>query len=188
MKKPTHTSRLFLIVVIMLACTSMIEAQERIPIFIGIQPGYTAEPFYSENELDINVVPLLVQIPVSKRVDIRAVTLANYHIGGEENGFSDIGMQIVLPVYFKKKEKTKSLSGGFYAGPVIGLGRNLLYDHNTLILAVEPGYQFPAKNRFSIALALQLGATYFDYFNQANMWRNHFGFKVNIGFWVNKPN
>ncbi|MEJ2596106.1 MAG: hypothetical protein P8100_13510 [bacterium] len=186
METRTIVPAVILLTVLLFASISLLQAQDRLPVFVGLQPGYTAEPFYSENELDINVVPLLAQFPVSKRVDLRAVTLVNYQIGGEENGISDIGMQIVLPVFFKKKEKTRSLSGGFYAGPVVGIGRNLLNDHNTLILAVEPGYQFPAKKSFSIALGLQLGATYFDYFNQANVWRNHFGFKVNIGFWANK--
>jgi len=31
-----------------------------------------------------------------------------------------------------------------------------------------------------------LGGSYFTYDNQPNIWRSHFGFKVNIGFWVNK--
>ena len=187
MNRPTILYWIFLLNFLLLTGRSLAQPQEKKPVFIGIQPGYTAEPFYTENELDINVMPLLVQIPVSKRVDLRAVTLVNYHLGGKKNGVSDVGMQFVLPVFFKKKEESKNISGGFYAGPVIGLGRNLLYDHNTLILAVEPGYQFPTQKRFSIALGLQLGATYFDYFNQASVWRNHFGIKVNIGFWVNKP-
>ena len=91
-----------------------------------------------------------------------------------------------MPVYLKKKEQTQNISKGFYLAPVVGFGTNLINDHNTLTLALEPGFHFPATKRFSIALGLQLGATYFAYFNQANVWRNHFGFKVNIGLWVNK--
>lgn len=172
----------------LLICNNYLTAQEKRPIFIGIQPSYTAEQFYEENELDINVIPLLVQFPVAKLVDLRFVTIGNYHIGGEENGFSDIGLQIVMPVFFKKKEEVKTPSKGFYAAPVVGLGRNLINDHNTLTLAAEAGYMFASSKSFSLALGLQFGATYFDYDDQPNVWRNHFGFKVNIGFWVNKGN
>ena len=174
------------ILVFLIAFTFNLSAQEKRPLFIGLQPSVTVEQFYDENELDINAIPLLVQVPVAKRLDFRAVTIFNYHIGGEENGFSDIGVQFLLPVFIKKKETTKSVSKGFYIAPVVGIGRNLINDHNTLTLALEPGFQFPANKNFSVALGVQLGATYFDYDNQPNVWRNHFGFKVNIGFWVNK--
>lgn len=182
---PKHTSAI-VILFFLLSTAHKINAQEKRPLFIGLQPSYTAEQFYEENELDINVIPLMIQFPVAKLIDIRFVTVANYHIGGDENGFSDIGLQFVMPIYFKKKDVIKSPSKGFYAAPVVGLGRNLLNDHNTLTLAAEAGYMFATNKSFSLALGLQFGATYFDYDNQPNVWRNHFGFKVNIGFWVNK--
>lgn len=163
-----------------------INAQEKRPIFIGLQPGYTNEPFYEKNELDINVIPFTFQIPISKRFDFRTTTIGNYHIGGDENGFSDLGLQFVWPFYFKKKEKTRTLSKGFYMGPMLGWGRNLINDHYTTILAIEPGFQFPTKKSFSLSLGLQFGGSYFNYDNQPNIWRNHFGFKINIGFWVNQ--
>jgi len=160
--------------------------QKQRPVFIGLQPGYTAEPYYEENELDINIIPITFQIPAGKLTDFRVTTLANYHFGGEQDGFSDIGLHLVMPVYFKKKENGNDLPKGFYSGPVVGFSRNLIYEHYTTVLAAEAGYQFPTQKSFSISMALQLGATYFAYDNQPNVWRNHFGFKVNIGFWVNQ--
>lgn len=156
------------------------------PIFIGLQPGYTAEQFYDEGELDINIIPITFQIPIGKLTDFRVTTLANYHLGGEQNGFADVGLQVVVPVYFKKKENGKDLPRGFYAGPMVGFSRNLINEHYTTNLAAEAGYQFPTSKSFSISMGLQLGATYFTYDDQPNVWRNHFGFKVNIGFWVNQ--
>jgi len=175
-----------LLLLIGLVAILQLSAQEKRPLFVGLQPSITAEQFYDKNELDINAIPLMIQIPVAKRVDFRTVTIANYHLGGEQNGFSDIGLQLVLPVFIKKKETARGISKGFYIAPAVGIGRNLINDHNTLTLAVEPGFQFPTKRSFSIALGMQLGATYFDYDNQPSVWRSHFGFKVNIGFWVNK--
>ncbi len=161
-------------------------SQDKRPIFIGLQPGFTVEPFYEKNEFDINIIPITLQIPLGKRIDFRITTLANYHFGGKKNGFSDLGFQFVLPVYLKKKENTKTSSKGFYIGPVIGIGRNMLNDHYTTTLAIEPGFQFPAMRSFAISMGLQFGGSYFAYDNQPNVWRNHFGFKINIGFWVNK--
>ena len=172
-------------ILLYLITSSIIYAQDKRPVFIGLQPSFTKETFYEKNEFDINVIPLIVQVPVGKRIDLRATSEVNYHFGPYD-GISDVGAQFVMPIYFKKKENTKAMSHGFYAGPVLGLGTNLIDDHNTLTLAVEPGYMFKPNKRFSIALGLQLGASYFDYFNKSNTWYSHIGFKINIGFWVNR--
>lgn len=179
-------SRFVIIIIILTALIKTGSAQDKKPIFIGLQPGFTAEPYYDKNEFDINIIPVTIQMPISKRLDIRLITLANYHFGGKENGFSDIGFQFVLPFYLKKKEAPNIIPQGFYLGPVLGIGRNLINDHYTTTLAIEPGYQFPTKKSFSISMGLQLGGSYFTYDNQPNILRSHFGFKVNIGFWVNK--
>lgn len=112
-----------------LLITSELYAQKKRPIFIGIQPGYTKEPYYEKNELDIYVIPFTLQIPIAKSLDFRTTTIGNYRIGGDQNGFSDIGLQFVMPIYFKKKENVKSISQGFNIGPVIGIGRNLIDEH-----------------------------------------------------------
>jgi len=179
-------SRFAILIIILSTITIKSFAQEKTPIFIGLQPGFTSEPYYDKNEFDLNIIPITFQMPISKHIDVRLISLANYHFGGKENGFSDIGFQFVLPIYFKKKEMAKIIPQGLYLGPVLGIGRNLINDHYTTTLAIEPGYQFPTKKSFSISMGLQLGGSYFAYDNQPNVWRNHFGFKVNIGFWVNK--
>jgi len=172
------------IITLFLLTNSLIYAQEKRPFFIGLQPSFTKETFYEKNEFDINIVPLTIQVPLGKLIDIRVTSEVNYHFGPTK-GVSDVGAQFVLPVYFKKKENAKTMSHGFYAGPVVGLGTNLINNHNTLTVAVEPGYMFKANKRFSLALGLQLGASYFDYFDKPNVWRSHFGVKINVGFWVN---
>ncbi len=174
-----------IIISILFLMSVQLLSQEKRPVFIGLQPGITKEQFYEKDEFDINVIPLVFQIPLSQRFDFRFVTIANYHFGSSQ-GFSDIGFQSVFPFYFKKKEATKTLSSGFYTGPVLGAGRNLLNDHYNTTLAVEPGYMFKTSKRFSLSLGLQFGASYFIYDNEPNKWRSHFGFKINLGLWVNK--
>lgn len=161
----------------------MIFGQDSRPFFLGFQPAVTKEPFYEPNAFDVNVLPLVIQFPVSKLADLRLTTIASYHIG-KVSAVSDIGFQVIAPIYvLPKKEGINERSRGFYLGPLLGVGRNLKNDHLTITCGVEPGYLFPAKNRFTVSLGLQLGGSYFIYDERNNILRSHFGFKVNLGFW-----
>jgi len=93
-----------LLIISTVLITSAIFAQtSKSPFFLGLQPGVTKEKFYSKSEFDVNIIPIVFQIPIAKKIDFRVITLANYHFGGG-NQFSDIGIQTVYPVYFKKKK------------------------------------------------------------------------------------
>jgi len=159
-------------------------SQNKKPIWLGIQPAMTIEPFYPKGEFDLNVVPLVIQVPLTKRMDIRYTNLANLHFGGN-GGFSDIGGEVQFPIFIKKKEQIHTRSQGIYMSPLIGVGRNLVNDHYTMTPAVEGGYMFASSKRFTLTLGLQLGGSYFIYDDSDPEWRNHFGFKANLGFWVN---
>jgi hypothetical protein len=179
-------SKIYL-VAIALTFSLNILAQTSRPHFVGFQPAMTIEPFYEEGEFDINLIPLVVQVPVNKQVDIRVVSLANYHFGGVRQEFSDIGLQVLTPIYFKAKENTFDKSSGFYIAPVVGYGRNQINSHTTIVLAAEPGYLFKADNRFTLSVGLQYGRTYFNYDKGGELWREHLGLgKVNIGWWLYK--
>lgn len=153
-------------------------------IFIGVQPGLTIEPFYEKGEFDVNVFPLIFETPVGSRANIRLSPITNYHIGGSTAGFSDIGLYFVLPVFFKKNENKESKPYGFYVGPVLGFGRNLINNHYTTTIAIEPGYMFKAKKSFTIVIGVQFGASHFAYDLQPNKWFFHWGPKVTFGFWL----
>ncbi|MFC2090359.1 hypothetical protein ACFLT1_06240 [Bacteroidota bacterium] len=157
--------------------------QEKNPLFIGFQPGITIEPFYEKGEFDINLIPFVVELPLSKRIDMRFVSLSNYHFGNEA-GFSDIGINTILPIFLIKKESIIDRSEGFYLGPVLGLGRNLVNNHFTITTAGEIGYMFKAERRFTVSLGVQLGGSYFMYDNEPAVWRQHFGPKINLGWWM----
>jgi len=153
-------------------------------VYIGLQPGVTVEPFYEEGEFDFNVFPLIIETPVSSRINLRICPIANYHMGGETNGFSDLGVFTVLPIFFNKKEDDNTIPYGFYLGPVVGLGRNLINKHFTTTLALEPGYMIETKKRFTINLGIQFGASHFSYDTEPNKWVFHWGPKVTFGFWI----
>ncbi len=158
-------------------------AQSQRPLFIGVQPGITKEPFYPKAAFDLNVVPLVLEIPATRRITLRLTTLANYHFG-EENQFSDLGLQLVAPVFLHKTKDLSEQPHGFYLAPVYGFGRNLQNEHYTSTVAVEPGYLFRTNKRFTLSIGVQFGGSYFAYDDRANEWHNHFGPKINLGWWL----
>ena len=178
-------NRFLLIFFLSILLISFSKGQEKKPLFMGLQPAITQERNYEKDEFDVNVFPLVFQMGISKQFDIRFTSIVNYHIGNE-NGFSDIGLNTVVPYFFKRKEDRMAPSSGIYLGPALGLGNNFLDDHGTVTLAAEGGYMFPATKRFTLALSMQLGGSYFVYSDQPNSWTNHFGIKINLGWWLRK--
>jgi len=166
-------------------CAGNVSGQKN-SVFFGIQPSITVEPFYEEGEFDVNLLPLVYERPVSQRVNLRLLPTVNYHFGGENNGFSDIGFYSVLPIIISKIEPNEKLPYGFYIGPVLGFGRNLLNDHYTTTIAIETGYLFPTEKSFTISLGGQIGGSYFNYDSESNKWVFHWGIKVSFGFWLNR--
>jgi len=174
----------FNILFLLIGLSINIYSQDKKPFLIGFQPSLTKEKFYEKDEFDINIIPFVLQLPITKRVDFRYVNLANYHFNGNQ-GFSDVGGEICFPIFMKKKEQTNLKSGGIYLGPLLTVGRNFKNNHYTLTPALETGYLFHADNRFTASLGLQFGGSYFIYDELDPKWTNHIGFKANLGFWIN---
>jgi hypothetical protein len=151
-------------------------------VFIGVQPSFTKEKFYSKNEFDINIIPFVFQQSLGKRIDYRLTTLANYHFG-DKSQFSDLGVEFALPVFFKKKEEVSEKSKGFFLSPILEPSKNILVNHYTLTLALEGGYFFMIGESFAISTQLQYGSSIFIH-NNENEKVQHFGLKVNLGFWI----
>lgn len=151
--------------------------------FLGLQPSFTKEKFYADNEFDINVFPLVLQTGISKKVDVRLTTLANYHFGNAAQ-FSDLGIELATPVFWKKKESAKSKSKGIFLSPVLGLSNNQMNQHNTINAIVEGGYFFLIGKKLALSASLQYGRSFFYYHDGTSKDVEHFGVKVNIGLWL----
>jgi len=170
------------LLVILTFGVSQAYGQSKRAFFFGIQPAFTKEKFYEKNEFDINVIPIVIQTPISNRMDLRFVSLANYHFGNREK-FSDIGFQLLAPWNFTKKESISERTKGFYLAPVVGLGKNFVNYHYTTTVALEPGFTLSTDKRFSLAVGIQLGASYFSYDDGSDKLIDHFGVKVQLGLW-----
>jgi len=151
--------------------------------FIGLNPSVTVEPFYEKGELDINILPIVYQRPISKRVDIRLTSILNLGIRNEGNTISHFGIEIAVPIFFKAKESTQESSEGFFVAPIVSTTRNRIEAHNNLGVWIEPGYHFLFDNDFALSCGIQLGGTYFAYDDGQTNWGNHFGVKIIFGKW-----
>jgi hypothetical protein len=152
--------------------------------FIGLNPSVTVEPFYDIGELDINILPIVYQTSLTKRLDVRITSILNLGIRNEGNEISHFGLETALPIFFKAKQDKSESSNGFFVAPVVSLTRNRMEEHNNIGLWVEPGYHLLFANNFAISFGLQFGGTYFSYDNGQTKWGNHFGVKVIFGKWI----
>jgi hypothetical protein len=159
-------------------------AQKAMPIFLGINPSVTVEPYYNKGELDVGVLPLVFSTSLSHRLDVRLSTILNLGIRQTENEISHYGFEVALPVFFLKKAEMKLPSQGFFLAPGIALTKNRLENHSNLSFLLEPGYHLLVTKRFALSFGLQLGATHFNYGDKPDKWSNHFGVKVIAGWWL----
>lgn len=151
--------------------------------FIGINPSVTVEPFYEKGELDVNIVPIVYQRPLARRLDLRLTSICNLGIRNAGSEISHLGLELGFPIFFVRKEDKRVSSKGFFAAPVVSLTRNRIAEHNNLGLWIEPGYHLLFDNSVAMSFGLQVGTTYFSYDDGQNKWGGHFGVKVILGKW-----
>lgn len=156
----------------------------KIGCFIGLNPGVTVEPDYAKGEMDVSIVPLVYQRPVTNRLHLRLISVVNYGVRNTGNQLSQIGMDTALPVFLGSGKNSYEPPKGFYVAPVISLTRNRMDGHNALGLWTEAGYHFLFKSKVAIMFGLQFGATHFAYDDDQTKWGSHFGVEFIIGRWL----
>ncbi|MEK6478446.1 hypothetical protein WJR50_12960 [Catalinimonas sp. 4WD22] len=62
--------KLSLMIILVLIIREQGYGQSDTPIFIGIQPNITVEPFYDEGEFDLDIVPIVFEASVGLRTNI----------------------------------------------------------------------------------------------------------------------
>jgi len=170
--------------VFIVAIGSLFGQTERRSHFIGLSPSITVEPYYDLGELDINILPVVYQVSISRRVDFRATSIFNYGIRNGADKISHFGLETAIPIFLKQKESKTDLSRGFFLAPIISITRNSSASHSNIGAWLEPGYNLLFDNRFALSFGLQLGGTYFIYDNSNNTWGSHFGVKIVFGKWI----
>lgn len=160
------------------------KGKERIPVFLGVNPSVTVEPFYQKGEMDINILPVVFQKPLTGRMDLRLTTVLNWGIRKGGGEVSHLGAEAALPVFLRKKENKTAYSKGFFLSPVMSFTQNRMESHNNIGLWIELGYHLLFDRGFAMSFGLQAGGTYFMYDNTQTKWGSHFGVKIVLGRWL----
>jgi len=151
--------------------------------FLGLNPSITIEPFYEKGEFDVNVCPLVYQRVITRRIDIRLNSIVNLGIRKNGNALSHLGLELAVPIFFKKKENKNETSKGFYCAPLLSVSANQRERQNNFGFWAEPGYHLLFENNFALSFGLQVGATYIKSALGDEFLGSHFGGKVIFGKW-----
>lgn len=161
---------------------SAIDSKIKYSIYVGLQPGFFIEPWFGENEYNLNLLPLVIEPALSDHLGVRFRTSLFYRIGNPDTGFTlDVtGGSLGLFYYFN--ERTDSLQyNGFFIGPFIAYSNWILETLTSVTVAAEAGYSFPIKPRLTLNLSSQFGVSHFFEKDETGQ---HFGIFVNIGYWI----
>lgn len=175
--------KFILLILISIAFNTAHGQNEKRFSFLGISPGITVEPYYDSGELDINILPIVYQRSMTRRIDLRLASTINYGIRNGKDRLSHIGLEIGAPTFLKKKEDYSEISKGFFVAPIVSISRNNEANHTNIGAWIEPGYNILFENQWALSLGLQFGGTYFIYDHATDEWGNHFGVIVTFGKW-----
>jgi hypothetical protein len=158
-------------------------SEER-PLFIGVQPMVTIEPFYESGEFDVNVLPAVVGLELSASVDLKIAPIASWQFGGH-GGIRHLGAEINAPYYFRERPEGGS-DKGFFGAPLVAYTRNLMDDGNEVTVGVEVGYTILFEGGTELKIGLQEGATFFFGNPDTEKTVNRFGIKISFGKWLSR--
>ncbi len=149
-------------------------------LLLGLEPAMTVEPFYEDNEFDLNLVPLVIHQRGAESLKTRLILQANYHFA-DEAGFNNVGLEVARPAYIFEEGSF----AGAYTTPIVSLGLNILDDQLKSTMGGEIGYSFDTETNWRFNVALQVGATFFGENDTGpSEWKNHFGIKFHFGKWI----
>jgi len=132
-----------------------------VQFFIGIQPGFSIEPFDDHRySYDINIVPIHIEYAINRKWSLKLLPKADllikpYNLPAE---ISRIGLGVSVPYHFAKKNSEEG-HRGFYLAPHAALTMHKLDNFLSTTVAGELGYCFLFNSVFSFNVGAQVGRT-----------------------------
>lgn len=152
--------------------------------FVGVSPEINVNPFFPGQFINLNIFPVVLQIPITNSIDCRITPIYNLGYRGIGVGYKSVGGQVALPIFFNSKKHLLEASNGFYFAPVLALTRwGTLFQTNIGFFA-EPGYHILFDNHLALNIGAQLGTNFLIYDVNKNLWKTHLGLKITIGGWL----
>ncbi len=177
--------KLILILLVLVLTKLIAVSQNNKQFLLGFNPSVTIEQTYPKGCFDLNVFPLVIEYPLAKNLDIRAISIVNYGFRNMGSALINIGAELSIPYYFNFGNTLPAAPSGFFLAAGSAYTRNIYYNHNNLSVFFEPGYNFLFNDNFSLIIDLQYGRTFFYYDDGSKLTGNHFGLKVILGWWLN---
>lgn len=144
----------------------------------------TVEPYDDHySTVEINILPVVYEGILTKRMGLKVYPLFNYQINPEiNNSISHTGAGLSLPVYFKEREEILPYSG-LFMGPHLGYTYNQTDMNNSLTYSADFGWNFLLKEKFAFIIDMQYGRTII-YNKTAGINVPHLGVFAQFGIWL----
>ena len=157
--------------------TSMANSQ----YFLGIEPQFSREDWYDENEWNINILPFVYESSLGAQSTLRLRSNLSIHTGGADGtAISLLGIGAAW-LWYLDPQSNNSQYHGFNLGPVVILSYDFLDDINHSTYALEAGYAFAVSKTWSMNVAMQSGRSFFS--GGKYPAAEHFGVYISLGRW-----
>jgi len=131
--------------------------------YIGLQPGIDRLVFeqfdgYAEYAWDIDLVPVTVEYALNRHWGLCLHTILNLENRPYQypSVLSSFGIEVALPYYLSLKNSEEG-HRGFFVGPTLTPGYNLLNKYHSLKVGGSVGYSLLFANKWSFSVAVQAG-------------------------------
>lgn len=150
---------------------------------LGINPSVTLDKSYPRGAFDLNILPLVIELPVVHNLDVRVITLLNYGFRNYGSALINVGAELSFPYYIHRGEFKNEMKKGFFAGPGLAFSHNIFNNSDITTIFLEPGYSFVLDESFTLIIDLQYGRKFLNYDDGSSLTTNHYGFRVVLGWW-----
>lgn len=132
-------------------------------VHIAIGPRVMQESWYESGELDVSIVPLVIELPLSSRVGLRLRPSVFYHFGGPspDTRVSLIGGS-AAPIFYLQAADGPRPYSGWFIGPSLEITHNRLESMWHASVAADGGYAIYFEGGTGLILSVQLGVTFFS--------------------------
>jgi len=149
---------------------------------LGLRPTFSTEKYYVRPSLDLNAVPLVIEVALTRHLGFRALPIVNLHLNpNEKPQLAHLGAQLQLPIYILGSTPKRPYRA-LYLAPVLGYSKDHLMKRATFTGAAELGVSIAPANRLSINISTQLGTTWFHSLQSRPSF--HFGVQASVGLWL----
>ncbi len=136
------------------------------------------EPHEADNPVYVNIVPITIEIPISRHLACKIASIGSIRIGSEV-GVGNLGGSFGIPWYLQSLEDGPD---GFFVGPIVLISKNQYTREIVISSAIDLGYSFLLSDHISLSAGAEIGLSTFFPPDDPIANRPHFGPAVYLYF------